>query len=96
MPRVSCLMCGERAIHRHHVCYRQWVRDPSWSGEDINHPDNLVPLCLSCHGRHHSGFARIPLARLPDVAVRFAYDNGLGHRLERQYDTEEPVHGCAA
>lgn len=82
-------MCNEPAIHQHHVCYRQWVRDPTWTGANINAPENLVPLCLSCHGRHHSGHHKIPLSRLPDAAVKFATENGLGHRLDRHYGTEE-------
>lgn len=97
MPRVRCLMCDGPALHKHHVCYRQWGRDLP-KGVSINAPENLVALCLNCHGRHHSGIGKIPVSRLPVEAVQFAENNGLGYRLRRQYDydIEEPDHGCAA
>lgn len=85
MARVSCLMCAKPAMHKHHVCYRQWARDLP-DGVNVNAPENLVPLCLTCHGNHHSGSRKIPVSRLPVETVRFAEDNGLGYRLRRQYD----------
>jgi hypothetical protein len=78
-------MCGSPALHRHHVAYRQWARDLP-AGVNINSPANLVSLCCGCHGRHHSGFRKIPVSRLPSAALEFALTNGFEGRLRRQYD----------
>jgi hypothetical protein len=77
--------CGQRAAHRHHVIYRQHV---TRAGGDLRDPRNLVPVAFACHGAHHSGAARLPLARLPDDVYAFAVEllgTGLAYETLRRY-----------
>ena len=44
---MLCKICGKTGTDKHHVIYR------SQSGS--NNPENLIPLCRSCHDFiHHS------------------------------------------
>lgn len=42
--RKSCLVCGKRRYHLHHLTYTRLGREL---------PGDLVPLCPSCHERVH-------------------------------------------
>lgn len=67
--RRRCLVCGGRAVHEHHVVYRQELRR---RGGDPRDRRNLVPVCGRCHGDHHSAVRRIPLELLPGCVWVFA------------------------
>lgn len=43
---ATCVSCGMAAQHLHHVAFR------SEGGSDV--PENLAPMCNSCHTRFHS------------------------------------------
>jgi hypothetical protein len=77
-----CLVCGERAVHAHHVISKHRLRKVARArrytdGELrrlLNEPVNTVPLCFGCHRiRHHSRHA-IECRILPDEAIRFGFD----------------------
>lgn len=81
MPECIGPRCSSRAVHEHHVVYRQhWLRD----GGELDDPRNLVPMCFRCHERHHSGIARLPLWVLPD-AVFVALPEVLGAGRAYEY-----------
>lgn len=61
--------CGQRAVQRHHVVYRQHIAQ---DGGDARDPRNLVPVAHNCHGGHHSGARRFRLSRLPDSVFEYA------------------------
>lgn len=50
--------------------------------------DNLVGVCVTCHGDHEHGTRRIPRGALPDVAVEFAAREGLSWYVDRYYSDE--------
>ena len=84
---TRCIACPARAVHLHHVVTRQEIRR---RGGDEGDPRNLIPLCLRCHGRHHSAFTRIP-ARLLPAGVRDFMEELMGpyapDYLARYYPT---------
>ncbi len=83
--------CGQRAVHEHHVIYRQHLRQ---HGGDLKDIRNLVPMAFDCHGAHHSGARRLRLELLPDSAFAFAVElmgAGLAYEhLARYYAGEDP------
>lgn len=82
MARSSglCVTCGAPAHHLHHTF------DEALYPEFAAIADNLIALCLVCHGRHHNAFTRIPRAKLPAVTVALADgDDRLLLHLERYY-----------
>lgn len=88
---MKCICgCGKRAVHRHHAIYRQHLRQ---HGGDENDRRNLVPMAHRCHGTHHSGAWRLPLAVLPDSVYEFALELlGPGPAFEylrRRYQGED-------
>lgn len=84
---VRCEVCGARAVHLHHAVYRQFARDLP-EGMDIDAPENLMPLCVRHHARHHTATERIPVSRMRPETVEFFTRAGLEHRLHRTYDME--------
>lgn len=90
-PGARCVCgCGERAVHMHHVLYRQQLRRLR---ADASDPRSVVPVAFRCHGDHHSGARRLPLAVLPDAAFDFALE-AMGAAcydyLLRRYSGEDP------
>lgn len=76
-PRTGkCAVCRRRGpIWYHHVVLAQHVRR---EGGDVWDFRNALPvgqpfLC-SCHEAHHNAQPRIPAAKLPDDAIRFAVE----------------------
>lgn len=63
--------CGAKAVQRHHVIYRQHLRQAGGSVKDAR---NLVPIAHACHGGHHSGARRLRVVRLPDPVFEFAIE----------------------
>lgn len=68
---AACAVCGNRAVQSHHVIYAQHVR--AHKG-DVDARENLLPLCVGCHERHHTAAERIPFTYLTDENVAFARD----------------------
>ena len=85
--RRDCLVCGRRAVHAHHVAYRQWAKD---TAGDLNDPRNLAAVCQKCHFDHHAAARRIPRALLPDETVSYIEELGprIVARFERTYPEE--------
>jgi hypothetical protein len=52
---ASCLFCGRRATHLHHITGRPTPRAPYFD------PRLVVPLCESCHHREHVALRRLSL-----------------------------------
>ena len=72
-------------LQAHHALSRQRLRRLG-----LEHlfwdPRNAVAVCEDpCHRRHTSALDRIPLAALPQAALDFADELGLGYALEREY-----------
>lgn len=78
--------CTRRAVHLHHVVYRQEVER---RGGDIDDRRNLMALCQLCHFDHHARADVIPLSALGDVHLDYAFEL-LGafayDYLQRRYD----------
>lgn len=87
-PGETCAVCGNRAVHAHHVTYAQWLRQ-----EGLAHllwdPRNRMAICLRDHAAHHSAARRIPWSALSLANVEFAKEVGLLARLRRTYPHEE-------
>lgn len=79
--------CGERAVQKHHVIYRQELQRVAsergdgrlpggWGkgrwGELVKDPRNLIPVAHQCHGNHHAASCRYRLVILPDSVFEFA------------------------
>jgi len=74
---MTCWVCGEAAVHEHHVVTRQVLRrEAQTTGRNytelVADPTNRIPLCLSCHAAHHNRTRPIPAKALPDEAIQFA------------------------
>lgn len=85
-----CAVCNRQAHHRHHIIYVQHLlRLAPDHGRPIEEVlwdlRNMLPLCESCHSRHHSAFSRIPRHLLPDEALEFAAELELGWFIVREY-----------
>jgi hypothetical protein len=91
--RARCVCgCGRRAVQKHHVIYRQHLRQ---YGGSMKEKRNIVPMALECHGAHHSGARRLRLSRLPDGVFEYAVElmDGPGpaaYYLERYYSGSDP------
>lgn len=76
-----CADCSETAKVAHHLVplngsFRLW--------NVLNRPENLVALCYRCHGKRHSGPARVRIWRGWSLSNgRVAWS--LNKRLERRY-----------
>jgi hypothetical protein len=66
-----CIACQKPAKQLHHVVYQQHLRAILADSTDRR---SVVPVCLSCHARHHGRQAPIPLAALPDYSYRHALE----------------------
>lgn len=87
-PRYGrCESCGvlwDRPLHGHHVIPRQVL-----ARHGLPQYDSAVrmDLCEFCHMSHEFGLAnrKIPMEKLPALAVLFAAKHGLIYELERRY-----------
>lgn len=81
--------CNARAVHRHHVVFRQHVLR---AGGDRHDPANMATLCLEHHVSVHAR-QDLPMVALSDAAIRFATDL-LGPAAEsyirRRYSGDDP------
>jgi 5-methylcytosine-specific restriction endonuclease McrA len=56
----GCVVCSAPPAHLHHVL-------PQEHFERFREtPDNLIPMCFDCHGRHHQAGGRLRWEQLPD------------------------------
>lgn len=81
--------CGERAVHSHHIVYRQHLR-----GGRLDDCRNLLALAKFCHDNHHGRSRTLPLRVLPDEAFAFAAELFGAPRayeyLRRYYAGDDP------
>lgn len=99
-----CAVCGRRlGVEAHHVVYKWLIVsiaqtggfDPAiWKWDKRNG----LPLCNICHGRHHSGSARVPrLLIVEKTPLVFVFARELGSlataQLKREYPTGAPTKG---
>jgi hypothetical protein len=68
-----CQMCGTTRWpwHAHHVVYEQHLKK---AGAAIWCNSNSMRLCEDCHRRHHNRSQVIPLAKLHDQHITYAFD----------------------
>lgn len=76
-----CRVCGgDSLIQLHHLVARADF------GDDV--PENIIPLCLDCHGaieRRNPRIAAIMLERLTDAEYAYAVERGGEAYFERHY-----------
>jgi hypothetical protein len=68
---MVCVECRNPAVQWHHVIYQQHLRQ---LGADPSDERDMVPVCLTCHARHHLAQQRLRLATLPDQVYAFALE----------------------
>jgi cytochrome c553 len=87
-----CAMCGKAGSdwHPHHVVYEQHLvaaGQPRWD------PRNAMRVCVECHASHHNRSRVIPLSKLTDTHIEYAFE-ALGasaaYYLSKRYDGEDP------
>jgi 5-methylcytosine-specific restriction endonuclease McrA len=84
--RISrCAVCNRQAHHGHHIIYKQHLVPRDDAAERVWDLRNMLPVCASCHARHHSAFCRIPREVLPPAALEFALEVGLDYLIEQDY-----------
>jgi 5-methylcytosine-specific restriction endonuclease McrA len=75
--------------HPHHVVYEQHVVG---AGHPPYDTENSMRLCVDCHRRHHNRAAVIPLSKLSDRHIAYAFRKlGLGahYYLHQRYAGED-------
>lgn len=88
-----CIMCGSgrRADwHPHHVVYAQWLRD---NGFPVYDTRNVLRICPDCHAAHHDRSKPIPLTKLRDENIEYAFllmGAYAFHYLTARYAGEDP------
>ncbi len=75
-------------LQAHHVISQQNLRKHGLDAYRWD-TDNGLPLCKRAHTRHDGAVERVPYELLREDNIRFAYDFGLDHLLDRYY----PRHG---
>lgn len=86
-----CQMCSGigKDWHPHHVVYAQHLK---LAGAPIYDTRNAMRLCIECHASHHNRSKVIPLAKLTDEHIAYAFEKlGLAahHYLLQRYDGED-------
>lgn len=69
--RARCVNCGERAVHQHHLLFRQELRRRR---VDAGATESVAPMCWTCHGLVHEGGRKVSLSVFPDAVIGFAVD----------------------
>lgn len=100
MSSIVCICgCGKSPVIWHHVIYQQELRrvagrDDALAERLRGDERGMVPMAQSCHERHHSRSAPLPLSALPDAAYVFAVEVlGVGRAfnyLRRLYAGDDP------
>lgn len=67
-----CQMCGSttRDWQAHHVVYEQHVVK---AGEPQYSTPNALRLCRDCHGKHHKRQVVVPVSKLLDHNIEYAF-----------------------
>lgn len=67
-----CQMCGSprKDWHPHHVVYAQHLKNV---GAPIYDTENSMRLCVGCHASHHNRSKVIPLSKLGDQHIAYAF-----------------------
>lgn len=86
-----CQMCGKTGTywHPHHVVYEQHLKG---AGQPVYDERNVMRLCIDCHASHHNRSKVIPLTKLSDTHIEYAFVAlGLGAEfyLEQRYEGED-------
>lgn len=95
---LSCVCCGQPAVHLHHVLTRQAIRRAARNKQERTRlmldEANLVAVCFEDHAAHHNRTRPIELSVLPDSVFTFARKLlGAGPAYEalmRAYSGEDP------
>lgn len=74
----------EGEIAAHHVVTQQHLRKQGHAAL-LWDPRDGTAVCEAAHRHHHSGRARIEIARLPLRCVKFAQELGLDWYIDRYY-----------
>lgn len=83
-----CAVCGTAGpLDAHHVIRAQVMKRHGLPAETVYHPLAGIPLCRTCHARHHAFVARIPRHLIPAETVTFLEAVGLGVEFDRDYPT---------
>lgn len=70
-----CAACGKHGLLlRHHVILEQHVRTAGGDPWDLRNSMTLGYYACACHRDHHHAVRRLPLAKVPDVAIAFAVE----------------------
>jgi hypothetical protein len=88
-PKCEC-GCGRPAAHLHHVVSRQECRRRKGSLSD---PRNLMQLHWDCHLAHHGRSRVIPITKLRDETLEFAFElmgPAAYYYVGRQYGYDDP------
>lgn len=99
--------CGRRSANRHHVIYRQHLRERAERRHDgtsfralVADERNLVAMAFGCHQDHHARSRPLPMRLLPDSVFEFAIEVlGFGpsyQYLARYYGGSDPRHDAMA
>jgi hypothetical protein len=67
-----CQMCGnaQSGWHPHHVIYAQHLK---LEGHPVYDTRNAMRLCVECHASHHNRSIVIPLFKLRDMHIEYAF-----------------------
>lgn len=85
-----CLACPKhvhtRAVQAHHLVPAQRIRNDARKtraerAELEFDARNGFPICQRCHEQHETGTRRIPMSRIPALALEWAIDHGYEHVL---------------
>jgi hypothetical protein len=86
-----CQMCGTaKSWHPHHVVYEQHLED---AGVPVYDSRNSMRLCVECHASHHGRSKVVPLVKLTDMHIEYAFLalGAAAHSyLNLRYDGEDP------
>jgi hypothetical protein len=68
-----CVMCGRGRSdwHPHHVVYKQHLRT---QGKPLYDARNSMRLCINCHAAHHDRSKVVPLSKLTDEHLAYAFE----------------------
>lgn len=78
-----CRICPNRRVEAHHIVHRGRIGSKH---PQINHPDNIIPLCYRCHQDHHTtAHRRVPWDVLTEAEQEFLVEYGGIGWAERWY-----------
>lgn len=87
----GCVLASDECqgpVQGHHVLPQRVLKREGYEAR-LWDPRNGIGLCELHHTRHERRLAVVPLLLLPDAAIAFAEEVGLGWWLERFYAPQE-------